>query len=180
VPPQVWVATALPAYMIGTGSTITQAYNGTSLQVYHQHYWMYSGRTQAPGYYAVMRTYNSWDTSGLQASQVLTAQLIFQCNGAFYIDDRFAVHPGLWATAPATGTDWLLWDPTPLVTFHRDDFPNWGTEPITVTLPPNAVNLNGWTELMVRGLHDYEEMPYNGTSVFGYYGTITMTVTYQP
>lgn len=179
-PTQVWIATALPAYMISTGDTITQAFGGANIAVYHQHYYMYSGRSQSPGYYAIGRTYNSWDTSALQAGQVLTAQLIFQSNGAFDINDRFAVHQGLWATVPATGTDWLLWDPAALVTFHQDDYPNWRTEPITVTVHPGAVNLSGWTKLMVRGLHDYEELPYNGTSVFGYYGTITLRVVFRP
>lgn len=177
---QLLVVTALPVYIVSTGSTVTQSFNGTGqLQAAPSSYPLWIGRTHLTSFqiFDTHRTFLSFPTNLAPGAQVISATLVFTRLDRFD-DDTWAVHRGLWTTHPATTTDWLDWEPVPLVTFE-EIWSNYG-DPIPVDLPPAAVELGPWTRMLVRSLNDAIQLPVDGAKYFDFAQIVTLYVTYRP
>lgn len=172
---------AEPAYIVSSGTTVTESYSGTgSLTVAPAWNPLWIGRTHWPSVpmYSTHRTFLSFPTGLPAGSEVISATLVFTRLGRFD-DDDWAIHRGLWTTHPATTTDWLAWDPAAIVTFEELPWTVSG-DPIPVTLPPQAIEVGPWTRLLVRSLHDDVALPYEGGKYFDFTRTVMLYVSYRP
>jgi hypothetical protein len=178
--PRLFQTLALPAYIVSIGRTVTESYQGGQIYVYRpqDYIWLHAGRVhiqdQSP-VYVTERGYLSFDTRAL-AGRVLSATLALRVG--FSADhDTYGLHRGLWTRHPATGTNWLDWEPQPL--FEFDPFPYYNA-PVTYTIPSAAVRPGEWTALLVRSENDHLALPFSGRRVFAFRQAITLTVTFQP
>lgn len=178
-PTQVWMGTGVWNNFLSWGDTPAQAYYGTGeIQPAPPDGTSFTGRSHI-GNYGVMRTFLGYNPP-LAGSEVVSAQLTF-VRGYTFERDIYGFHRGLWASDPATTTNWLDWDPAVLFSFDVDDylFTNPG-DPITLTVPPAAVNTSGPTRFLIRSLQDDTGLNYTGTKVFEMSSVVTLTVYYRP
>lgn len=177
------VASATPIWrnFVSSGNTPEQAYSGTgTFDEYPRTWEIYIGRDRLGTQYGVERLFMGFDLPGVAGGEVITAQLVF--NRGYYFDpDVYSFHIGLWATDPATYTNWLQWSPSAVATLDASQY-LWTQpgNPITIPLPATSINTAGPTRLLVRSQQDNIGLTYNGQYLFNMRQAITMTVYYRP
>jgi hypothetical protein len=179
-PTPTFISTRLATYswIVSSGATADEAYNGTgTITVWPQSFAeLYVGRVHFPGLYEVRRAFLAFDTAQIGSRPVLSSSVTFVRLSSFQ-DGDYTLHQGLWQADPAQAGAWTQWNSTVITGFNPLNYPfsNAG-DPITVVLPPAAINRLGPTRLLWRAHADNIGLGYSGSEMFGMSNIITLTL----